>query len=335
MQIRVTYKRNWRLRFDCEVYGSANVAVRFFQSCDGSISIDSCCQHDQSYRSPSAGGFERAAGSGRIASGCPFEDADGALRQLFILRYDIHHKIPVDITETAHCARRNHVEHHLVCGGGFHPGRSRENFGTDLGNDGEVSGAFERRFAVTGEGDCAGAAMSRKFDGGDGKWGSAARSDADDNIVLVGFAPRHFVAALPEVILANFGGGRESLRSSGNHELYRVRADVECGWALDGVESGDTAAGPRANIDQTSAMTESGGCEINGACDLRQSSSDGGGHGRVFVVDEPRYLKRGLAVEIVRRAIGLFGAQPSQIIVSLALWLQAETLSEATHPVCQ
>ena len=70
--------------------------------------------------------------------------------ELFVFRGDVDHEVAVDVAEARHGGGGDHVENHFVGGAGLHAGGSGEDFGADLGDDGEVGGAFERRVGIAG-----------------------------------------------------------------------------------------------------------------------------------------------------------------------------------------
>jgi len=94
-----------------------------------------------------------------------------------------------------------------VSGGSFHAGRSSKDFGADLSDDSEVSGAFQRGIGIAGESNRAGTAVARELDGGESERSAATGSNADDDVVLSRLSARHFITTLLGVVLADLGVG--------------------------------------------------------------------------------------------------------------------------------
>src|ERR1051326_8331543 len=116
--------------------------------------------------------------------------------------------------------------------------------------------SFERRITVASEGDGVGTPAAGVFDGGDGEGSASASGDAQDDIVLAGFAFFHFGDSGSGVVFAGLGGISEGVRASGHDELDGARIGVE-GWGnLTGVEGAKTAAGSSAYVDETATVTD-------------------------------------------------------------------------------
>src|SRR5262249_55870273 len=160
----------------------------------------------------------------------------------------------------------------------------------------EVRGALERRIAVAGEGDGMSAAAAGIFDGGDCERSASAGGDAESDIVLAGLALLHLGDGGRGVVFAGFSGVAEGLRASSHDVLHGAGVSIE-GWRnLGGVESSETSAGAGADVDEASALAESGGDYVDGARDLRQSAMDGRGYGGIFVIHQLSDLEGGFAV---------------------------------------
>ena len=275
-----------------------NAAFGFLQGGGGLGSGHTGGEHHDRDWSSIAAGFKSVAGCVVIGSGGLFEDADGALDEFLVLGPNIDHEVAVDVSQACHGSGGDHVQDHLVSGARFHAGGSGENFGSDFSDDGEISGALERGFAVAGKGDGAGSAATGVFDGGDGERSASAAGDAEDNIVLAGLALLHFLDGKFGIVFAGFGGGGEGFRTSGHDVLHGARIGVERRRDFGCVEGADAATGSGAHVDEASTLAESGDDDVDGAGNLRQSAGDCGGDSGVFVVDEPDDFERRHAVEI-------------------------------------
>src|SRR5271165_1116910 len=242
-----------------------------------------------------------------IGSGGLFNDADGALDQLFVLGPDINHEVAVNVAQARQGSGGNHIQNHFVSGARFHAGGAGENLGADFGDDSEIGGAFERGVAVAGEGDGAGSAGAGVVDGSDGEGGAAAGGDAENDIALPGLELFHFGDGQGGVVFAGFGGGAEGFGTSGHDELHGAWIGVEGGLDFGGVESAEASAGAGADVDEASAVAEAGDDEVDGAGDLREGAAHGGGDGCVFAVDEANDFERRHAIKISRRGENLFG----------------------------
>src|SRR6202035_4856086 len=91
------------------------------------------------------------------------EDADAALDQLRVLHVHVDHEVVVDVAETGHGASGDHVEDHLLGGGGLHAGGAGDDLGADLADDGGVGDIGERRVVIAGDGGGLGSAGAGVF----------------------------------------------------------------------------------------------------------------------------------------------------------------------------
>ena len=295
----------------------ANVAMGLLQGSGRFGPRHPSCEHHYGDRSAMAAGFESAAGCVVICAGGLLQDADGALRELFVLGPDVDHEIAVDIAEAAHGAGGNHVQDHFVGSSGFHAGGSGEDFGADFGDDGEIGGALERGIAVAGKCDGTGSATAGVLDGGDGEGSASAGGDSDYRVLLAGFALLHFRDGRGGVVFAGFGGVAESLGASGHDVLHGAGIGVEGGRNFGGVEGAKTSAGAGADVDEMAALPETGGDYVDGAGDLRQSTPDSGGDGGILAVHEADEFQRRFAVEVGGSRVGFFSREDAEI----RLWL--------------
>lgn len=288
----------------------ADVAICALQGGQGYGAGDSCGQHYKRYGRSIAGGFQRAGGGFAIGSGGEFEDSDGALEQLFVSRDHVHHQVAVDEAEAGHRSGGDHVQDHLVRRGSFHAGRSSEDLGADLGDDGEVSGALKGRAGIAGEGDSASATAASLREGGDRERSASAGSDAEDDVVFIRFEAGDFFASGAGIVFADFGGRCEGFGPSGDKEVNAVC--VEGGEDFDGVEGGDASAGSGAYVDEASTAAERGGNLVDGVANLRQDAGYGEGDGGVFGINESGDFECGFSVEVLGRVVGLLGAEPAE-----------------------
>ena len=67
------------------------------------------------------------------------DDADGALLELLVAGLDVDHEVAVDLAELDHRARREHVEHELLCRARLHARRARDDFRPRDGRQRDVS----------------------------------------------------------------------------------------------------------------------------------------------------------------------------------------------------
>src|SRR5580658_3601394 len=275
----------------CNCDGLADVAFGLLQGGSGLGAGCAGGQHYYGYGSSVAGGFEGARGGFVIGSGGLFDDADGALDELLVLRPDVDHEVAVDVAEARHRSGGDHIQDHLVGCAGFHAGGSGQNFRADFGDDGEMGGALEWRIAVAGEGDGAGSAVAAVLDGGDGERGASAGGDAENNVVLAGFPFFHFRDREFHIVFAGFGGSGERFGASRHDVLHGARIGIEGGLNFGSVESAETAAGSGAHV------------------------------------DEAHDFERGHAIHVSRRWKDLFGGQPAEIGLYFAGWGQVVRLS--------
>ncbi len=130
---------------------------------------------------------------------------------------------------------------------------------------------------------------------------------------LRGLAFLHFGDGERGVVFAGFGGGGESLGASRHDVLHDARIGIEGGRDLGSVEGAETAAGSGADVDEASALAESGDDDVDGAGDLRKGAADCCGDGCVFAVDEADDFERRHAVEIGGCGENLFGRKTAKI----------------------
>jgi hypothetical protein len=126
------------------VDGEADVAVGFGEAADGFHLVDVGLEHDDGDGDGLAGGLDGADGGVAVDVADLHEDADAALDQLGVLHVHVDHEVVVDVAEPGHGAGGDHVEDHLLGGGGLHAGGAGDDLGADLGDDGGVGDLGER-----------------------------------------------------------------------------------------------------------------------------------------------------------------------------------------------
>jgi len=194
-----------------------------------------------------------------------------------------------------------------MSGPSLHPRRSGKNFRADPSDDGEVSRAFQRGIGITSESNGAGTALPCSLNRRKREGCPAAGSDAENDVVLSGFAAAHYFATLFGVVLADLGIRSQCLVASGDDELDSIR--VERGWALGSIECGDAAAGSSADVDEASTAAQRSDHQIDSPRDLRQYAGDRSSHSSVFSVNQSHNLERRFAIEVMGGVIRLLGAK--------------------------
>src|SRR6201981_2960321 len=145
---------------------------------------DAGCQHDEGDGDVVSGGFQGIVSLLAINIGGVLEDGDSALGKLAVLQTQIDHEVAVDVAETGHGASGNHVQNHLLGGAGFHAAGTGQDFGADVGDDGEMGSTFELGVGIAGEGDGLRATTTGVLDGRNCEGGAPAGGNADDASVL-------------------------------------------------------------------------------------------------------------------------------------------------------
>jgi len=92
-----------------------------------------------------------------------------------------------------------------------------------------------------------------------------------------------------------------------------VRVDVKRGWTFDSVEGGDASTGSGAYVDEAPALAERRGDQIDRVRNLPESALHGGGDLRIFSIDDARYFKRGLLIEIGGGGVCFLGTEAAEI----------------------
>ena len=280
---------------------------------------DTGFQHDEGDGDVVAGGFQGIVSLLAINIGGVLEDGDSALGKLAVLQTQIDHEVAIDVSETGHGTSGNHVQNHLLGGAGFHAARACQDFGADVGDDGEMGSTFELGVGIAGEGDGLRATTTGVLDGRNCEGSASAGGNADHDIFLCRLALDHFGAAQFAGILTGFGFGPKSFGPAGNDVLHEAGRSREGGRNFGSVEGADAPAGAGADVEQSSALAEMGGHEVDGAGNLRQRVLDRCGDFGVFGIDDAGNLEGGFEVDVVGLGIGTFGGQVLQ-----AAWLHSE-----------
>src|SRR4029077_19422419 len=107
---------------------------------------------------------------------------------------------------------------------------------------------------------------------------------------------RDFFAAQFAGVFVGFDRRPQRFWAAGDYELDHARIDIKGGRTFDGVEGGDAPAGAGAHIDQTPALGERGGDQVDGLPNWPESALHGGSNLGIFRVDDAGDFERGLAI---------------------------------------
>src|SRR5436853_381355 len=121
----------------------------------------------------------------------------------------------------------------------------------------------------------------------------------------------------------------EPVRTSGPTSVTMAKWAARSSWEL-GLQVRAMVSAPRlraystaavagADVEQSAALAEMGGHEVDGAGNLRQRVLDRCGDFGVFGIDDAGNLEGGFEVDVVGLGIGTFGGQVLQ-----AAWLHSE-----------
>src|SRR5580698_11523781 len=110
----------------------ADVAVGFGKAAYGFHLVNVGFEHNDGDGNGFACGLDGANSGIAIDLAHLHEDADAALDKLRVLHVHVDHEVVVDVAKTGHGAGGDHVEDHLLGGGGLHARRARDDLGTDL-----------------------------------------------------------------------------------------------------------------------------------------------------------------------------------------------------------
>src|ERR1039458_6181248 len=298
------------LEFEAGVVdGQADVAGGLGQPGHGVHLVGIGLEHDHGDGDGFSGRLDGADGGVAVDIADLHEDADAALDQLGVLHVDVDHEVVVDVAQAGHGAGGDHVADHLLGGGGLHAGRSGDDLGADLGDDGGVRNLRERSASVAGDGRGHGAAGARILDCADDVGGASGGGDADDNVLAGGPAAGDVALADFGRILVDVGGGCEGLGSAGHDVLDLLGQGGVGGRTLGRVERGDAPRGAGADVDETATIAQGAGDDIDDDGDLRQRLLDGGCDPGVFVVDDACDLEGGFGIEALGCDVGGFGGR--------------------------
>ncbi len=280
--------------------GEADVAVGFCEAADGFGFVDFGFEHDEGDGDAAAGGFDGVYGSLAVDAAGAHEDADAAFDELGVLHVYVDHEVFVDVAEACHGASGDHVEDHLLGGGGLHSGGAGDNFRADFCDDGDVSSLREGGVVIAGDGGGVCSAGSGVGDGGDDIGGASGGGDADDDVFAGGSAAGDVTLAEFFGVFVDFDGGSKGLGTAGHDVLDLAGSGGVGGRTLRGVECGDAAAGPCADVDEAAAVAEGSGDLVDDLCDFWQGLFDCAGNLGVFLVDDAGDFERGFCVKPLR-----------------------------------
>ena len=258
-------------------------------------------------------------GGGAVAACGADDDAFGAVDELGVGGLDVDHEVAEDGSGADHDAGGEHVEDELGGGAGFETGAAGKDFGPGEGGDGDVGDGSHGGAGGAGEGDREGAEVACVPEGSEDVGGSAAGGDADEGVWIVICGPVAEAGGC-EVVRADFGGvfgafagAAERGVAAGDDGVEEAGWDGEGGGALAGVEDGKAAAGSGADEEKTAAATEAVGDGVHGCGDLWKLGADGGGDGRVFVVDDLEHVESGELVDVRGSGVRGLGSKGGEV----------------------
>ena len=129
---------------------------------------------------------------------------------------------------------------------------------------------------------------------------------------FVGFFFAISFAAQFAGVFVGFHGCAQRFWAAGDYELDHARVHVKGGRTFDGVEGGDASAGAGAYVDQTPALGECRGDQIDRLRDLPESALHGGGNLGIFSVDDAGDFERRLAIEIDGGGVCFLGTEAAE-----------------------
>src|SRR5262245_26269531 len=109
---------------------AANDPAALLERALGDVARDVEKIHDNCRLHDTAAFVEEAACGGTVYVADLHENSLTAVLELLVRRAQVDHQIPVRLAQPDHGARRDHVEHELRGGTGFHPCRSGDDFGS-------------------------------------------------------------------------------------------------------------------------------------------------------------------------------------------------------------
>ena len=165
----------------------------------------------------------------------------------------------------------------------------------------------ERRAGSAGQADRGRAAPPGLGQGADHPGRGPTGGDADDDIPFAHRRLSHHLGAGPGVVLCAFHRSTERDVAPGDEPLDPIGRDAIGGGHLGSVEHAETAAGARPQVEETTALPQTGGDQIHRPGYLRELLAHGAGDPCVLVVDQGDDLERGEGVDVCRARVGLLG----------------------------
>ena len=192
---------------------------------------------------------------------------------------------------------------------GLHARGAGDDFGANLGDDGDIGRLGKGRALIAGDGRGVGSASACIGDGGDHVGRAAGGGEADDNVFAGGAAAGDVALAQLFGVFVDFNGGGEGLGSAGHDVLHLSGSGGVGGRTFGGVEGGDATAGTGADIDEASAVAQAARHLVDDLGNFRNGFLDGRGDLGVFVIDDAGDLECGLGVKALRCLVLALGSQ--------------------------
>jgi len=232
----------------------------------------------------------------------------GPVSKLPICLGEVDHEVFVSMTEAHHGGCGEHIEDQFLGGAGFETGGTSENFGANVGSNGNLRSVSEGGFTIDGDGHAKSAATIGVANGRENVRSGTAGGETDDGIEFVETEAGEFTTRIGVAVFGAFDGLSDGTAATGDETADEFGGNAEGGRTLGGVEHAETAASTGANVDEATAFLDTRDDGVDGARDRRDFLSDGDGHFVVLVAHELDDLARGHVVEIFGGEVALLGA---------------------------
>jgi len=236
------------------------------------------------------------------------ENPLGPISKLTICFGEVDHEVLVGMTEAHHRSGREHIEDHLLGGAGLESGGTREDFGANVGSDGDVGGAGERRSTIGGDGNGESALAFRVSDSGKDIRSSATRSESDDGVVSGQVKPFDIAASAGGAVFGTFDRLRDGFLPAGDQADHEIRGDAKRRGAFGRVENAETSTGAGANVDEAATGLHACNDAIDGVGDGLEFAGDSGSNPLILAAHKRNDFARRHVIEVFGRLITLFGA---------------------------
>jgi hypothetical protein len=253
-----------------------------------------------------AAGFGEYGGTGLLVDTGGFdEEPQGTVAQFGIAGLHGDHEVGIGVAETHHDRGGEGVEQELLCRSRLHAGGSGDDLRAGVHADVDVDhpgqgcprvGAEQHRGGPAGAG-----GGQRTGDVGCGSAGGEA-----DRHVGTGHLGGVF-AAHSGVVLRAFHRVEEGRGSSGVVGDHQVGGDAVGGWQLGGVDRGQPAGGPGAEVVDAPARVQRRDGGVHHPGQLRQHLGDGVWNPGVGLVDAVQDLFGTQQVDIAGALVACFG----------------------------